>query len=68
MISVRAAKADKQPLVSLTDKLKLITGVFFMLWNFTLMTEQSIGPVSVGVFALLCAVSFVIYARKKKEK
>jgi len=68
IISVRAAKAEKQPLVSLTDKLKLLTGVFFFWWYLQLLSQLAIGPVSVGAFALLCVLSFVIYARSRKRQ
>ena len=66
IISVRAAKAEKQSLVSLTDKLKLLTGVFFFWWFLMLLMEFSIGAVSVGAFALLFTVSFVLYAKSRK--
>ena len=68
VISVRAARAEKQPLVTLTDRLKLITGVFFFWWYLLLLAQQGIGPVSVGAFALLCIGSFVIYARSRKRQ
>ena len=67
IISVRAAKAEKQPLVSLTDKLKLLTGVFFFWWFFMLLMQIAIGAVSVGAFALLFTASFVIYAKSRKR-
>ena len=66
IISVREAKAGKQPLVSLIDRLKLLTGVFFFWWYLLLMSEFAIGPVSVSVFALLCMISFVLYARSRR--
>ncbi|WP_455530230.1 hypothetical protein [Ruminococcus sp.] len=66
IISVRASKAEKQPLVSLTDKLKLLTGVFFFWWFLMLLMEFSIGAFSVGAFALLFTASFVIYAKSRK--
>ena len=67
IISVREAKAGKQPLVSLIDRLKLLTGVFFFWWYLLLMSEFAIGPVSVSVFALLCMISFVLYARSRRS-
>ncbi|MBR2283686.1 MAG: DUF1648 domain-containing protein [Ruminococcus sp.] len=66
IISVRAAGAGRNTLVSLTDKLKLICGGFFFWWNLVLETENSVGMISAGLFVLLCAVSFAVYKLKNK--
>ena len=65
IISVRAAKAENQPLVTLTDRLKLITGVFFFWWYLLLLSQLGIGAFSVGAFTLLCVISFVLYVRSR---
>ncbi|SDA19611.1 Protein of unknown function [Ruminococcus sp. YE71] len=68
IISVKAGKKHNDRLVSLTDKLKLIFGLFFFWWNTQLDMEISIGMISAGLFVLLCTVSFVTYAIKKKAE
>ena len=65
VISVKAKKADKSALVALTDKLKLISGVFFFWWNMVLVSELGIGIVSICLFVLLYAVSLIIYFKRK---
>ena len=66
VISVKAMKANKTALVSHTDRSKLISGVFFFWWNMLLISELGIGIVSVCLFVLLYAVSFIIYFKRKK--
>ena len=68
VISVKARKADKNALVALTDKLKLISGVFFFWWNMLLADESSVGIVSLCLFVLLYTASFMIYFIKKKRE
>lgn len=65
VISVNAKKANKNALGVLTDKLKLISGVFFFWWNMLLISELGIGIVSLCLFVLLYAASFIIYFIKK---
>ncbi len=67
IISTKATKANNDILVSLTDKFKLICGVFFFWWNLLLDTESSIGVVSVCLFGVLCIVSIVIYVTRKNK-
>ncbi len=67
ILSVKAVKCNQNALLSLTDKLKLISGIFFCWWNFLLMQEIRIGMFSTGLFLVLCAVSFVTYFRKKNS-
>lgn len=62
LISAKAVTADRRRLVLLTDKLKLICGVFFFWWNLTLDSENRIGIVSVGMFVSICATLFATYA------
>lgn len=67
VISVKAKKANKTALVALTDKLKLISGVFFFWWNMLLISELGIGVVSICLFVFLTAASFIMYFKKSKE-
>lgn len=67
IISVKARKANKNALVSLTDRSKLISGMFFFWWNMLLVTESSIGIVSLCLFVLLHITSFIIYLINKKR-
>jgi hypothetical protein len=67
ILSAKATKANNNILVSLTDKLKLICGVFFFWWNLLLDTETRIGIVSVGLFGLLCIISIVTYITRKNK-
>ena len=66
VISVRAVRGNKNALVSLTDKLKLIGGVFFFWWNMLLISELGIGVVSPCLFVFLTAASFIMYFKKNK--
>ena len=68
VISVKARKANKAALVALTDRSKLISGVFFFWWNILLANESGIGIVSPCLFISLYAVSFIIYFIQKKRK
>lgn len=67
VIAVRARKADKYALVTLTDILKLIGGAFFFWWNMLLVTESGIGIISPCLFVLLYITSFTIYFKKKRK-
>lgn len=67
IISVKAVKNDKNALIAHTDRLKLISGMFFFWWNMLLVNESGIGIVSPSLFVLLFSASFVIYIVKKKR-
>lgn len=67
IISAKAIKANKKILVDLTDKLKLISGVFFFWWDLLLVDENRIGIFSVCLFVFLCTVFFIIYLKRKKS-
>lgn len=62
LISAKAVMADRRRLILLTDKFKLICGVFFFWWNLMLDSENRIGIVSVGMFVSICAALFATYA------
>ncbi|MBQ2823425.1 MAG: DUF1648 domain-containing protein [Oscillospiraceae bacterium] len=66
--SVRAVRAGNHLLVSLTDSLKLICGVFFFWWNIVLASEMRIGIISVSLFVLLCTAFIVRYLLKRRSK
>ena len=66
VISARAKKANKTALVALTDKLKLINGVFFFWWNMLLASELAIDIVSPCLFVLMFTASFIIYFKRRK--
>lgn len=65
IVSVRAVKADKPALVLLADRLKLLCGLFFFWWNLSLDDVGMIEYYSVGLFAVLCVISLVLYARQR---
>ncbi len=67
IVCVKATKAGKAPLAALTDKIRLICGVFFCWWLFVLDVELPIGIVSVGLFVILMAVVVAGYVLKKKN-
>ena len=67
ILSARAAKAQKSPLISLYDKLKLLCGVFFFWWEIMLWSEQPVGIVSVGIFTGLCAAAVIMYVIQKRK-
>jgi hypothetical protein len=50
------------------DRLKVICSVFFIWWNMLLDIEEGIGVISVGLFLILCAVSFVLFAAGRKKQ
>ena len=67
IISFKAVKANKTALVALTDKLKLLNGLFFFWWNLLLAFETKIGSISICLFIGFYILFFVIYFKKKKS-
>ncbi len=67
IISFKAVKANKTALVALTDKLKLLNGLFFFWWNLLLASEIKIGNISICLFISFYILFFVIYFKKKKS-
>ena len=68
VMSVKARRSNKNALVALTDKLKLISGVFFFWWNMLLISELGIGIVSLCLFVLFYTASFIMYFKKKNSR
>ncbi len=67
IISFKAVKANKTALVALTDKLKLLNGLFFFWWNLLLAFETKIGNISICLFIGFYILFFVIYFKKEKS-
>lgn len=61
-------KNDRKDIVLLMDRLKVICSVFFIWWNMLLDIEEGIGVISVGLFLILCTVSFVLFAAGRKKQ
>ena len=67
-IGIRSKKKDRQQLMILADRLKLIFAVFGSWWELQLISELPIGTVSVSIFAALCIGSFVLHFMEKRGK
>jgi len=65
IFSVRAVRTEKTALISLTDRLKLISGIFFFWWNLLLIQELPIGIISSILFVCLCILFFIIYQKEQ---
>lgn len=68
IISVRAVKFNKKELVTLLDKLRLTSGVFFFWWNLILQSGMKIGIISVSIFVTLNIIYFGLYLREHNHK
>lgn len=66
IFSVKAVKAQKTALISLTDRLKLVIGIFFFWWNFLLVQELPVGIMSSVLFFCLCILFLILYFKSKK--
>lgn len=64
IISIKAVKSNKKELVTLLDKLRLTSGVFFFWWNLILQSGIKIGIVSVSLFIILNVIGFISYLIK----
>ena len=67
VFTAKAKRSGKEPMVSLLDKLKIITACFFFWWNTVLQIEEAVGLVSVGIFTALVIASVMLYRRDKKK-
>ena len=57
-------KSNKKELVTLLDKLRLTSGVFFFWWNLILQSGMKIGIISVSLFIILNVIGFISYLIK----
>ncbi len=67
IVSAKASRSGKRAAVSLTDKLRVINGLFFFYWLLMICSEASVGAVSVGIYAALTAASAAVYLIKRKS-
>lgn len=66
VIGIRSSRAGKKALTVLTDRAKLINGVFFFWWCIILVSELGIGYISVTLYIILLALSAARYITTRK--